>query len=185
MDFITYLQAELLAALEVAASKYEGEEQAESLSGMEVAVKGLSQAVGRASLTTWLTKQDPKYAPDSVECECGATAHYVRRREGVSLTLLGRIHYRRAYYVCQCGQGVYPVDKRLGIAPGQMSEELVKVAALMGIEDAYGSSRETLLQTTPLDLSPNSIRHACLSIANASKCVSGTRWSRAKIWWSN
>jgi len=42
-----------------------------------------------------------------------------------------------------------------------MREEVVKVAALLGIEDAYGSSREALRQTTRLDLSANTIRHAC------------------------
>ena len=41
---------------------------------------------------------------------------------------------------------------------------MVKVAARLGVEDAYGSSRETLLQTTLLDLSPNSIRQACHQI---------------------
>jgi hypothetical protein len=45
-----------------------------------------------------------------------------------------------------------------------MSEEGVKVAALLGVEDAYGSSRETLVQTTLLELSPNSIRRACHQI---------------------
>jgi hypothetical protein len=45
-----------------------------------------------------------------------------------------------------------------------MSEEVVKVAALLGVEDAYGSSRETLAQTTLLELSPNSIRRACHQI---------------------
>ncbi|MEP7287792.1 MAG: hypothetical protein ABI947_18715 [Chloroflexota bacterium] len=56
------------------------------------------------------------------------------------------------------------MDKRLGIAPGQMSAEVVKVAALLGVEDAYGTSQETLLQTTLLELSPNSIRQACHQI---------------------
>jgi hypothetical protein len=34
-----------------------------------------------------------------------------------------------------------------------MSAEVVKVAALVGVEDAYGSSREMLLQPAQLDLS--------------------------------
>ncbi len=38
---------------------------------------------------------------------------------------------------------------------------MVKVAALLGVEDAYGSSRDALLQTTLLELSPNTIRPAC------------------------
>lgn len=45
-----------------------------------------------------------------------------------------------------------------------MSAEVVKVAALLGVEDAYGSSREALFQTTLLELSPNSIRKACHQI---------------------
>ena len=86
----------------------------------------------------------------------------MRRRAGVSLTLLGRVPDRRAYYGCpHCPTGQYPLDCRLGIRPGQMSEEVVKVAALLGVEDAYGSSREARWQTTLLERSPNSIRHAC------------------------
>lgn len=45
-----------------------------------------------------------------------------------------------------------------------MSEEVVKVAARLGVEAAYGSSQETLRETTLLELSPNSIRAACLTL---------------------
>ena len=64
--------------------------------------------------------------------------------------------------MCQaCHVGQYPLDQRLGIKAGKMSAEVVKVAARLGVEDAYGSSRETLMETTLLELSPNSIRQAC------------------------
>ncbi len=136
-----------------------------SLSEMEITVKAMRQEVGNAILSQWLEAQNGKYPADTQACACGAQAVYVRRRDGVRLTLLGRVRYRRAYYVCpQCHAGHYPLDWRLGIRPGQMSEEVVKVAALLGVEDAYGSSREALLQTTLLDLSPNTIRHACHQI---------------------
>jgi hypothetical protein len=113
----------------------------------------------------WLAAQDEKYPAAQDECACGSQANYVRRREGVSLTLVGRVKYRRAYYVCPaCHEGHYLLDQRLGIEPGQMSAEVVKVAARLGVEDAYGSSQATVRETALLELSPNRIRAACLTI---------------------
>lgn len=163
MEFIAVLKAALIDCIGRALQG--GEVEAESLSTMEVAVKQMLHEVGGEVLQAWLEAQDAHYPADEQACECGQQASYVRRREGVSLTLLGRVRYRRAYYVCEhCHTGHHPLDQRLGIRAGQMSAEVVKVAALLGIEDAYASSRETLLQTTLLDLSPNSIRQACHQI---------------------
>lgn len=161
MEFITRLKSALLTCIREEINR-EAVEAAASLSAMEVAVKQMLHEVGNGIMSEWLEAQDEKYPADMQPCVCGQQATYVRRREGVSLTLLGRVAYRRAYYVCpQCHRGQSPLDRRLGIQPGQMSAEVVKVAALLGVEDAYGSSRDLLLQTTLLDLSPNSIRRAC------------------------
>jgi len=163
MEFIAAMKAALVACIGPVVKG--GVAEGESLSAMEVAVKEMLHEVGGEVMRQWLEGQDAKYPADERACGCGETAAYVRRREGVTLTLSGRVHYRRAYYVCEsCHGGHYPLDERLGIHPGQMSEEVVKVAALLGVEDAYGSSRETLLQTTLLELSPNSIRQACHQI---------------------
>lgn len=163
MEFIARLKAVLIASIgEVVQS---GEVAAESLSQMEVAVKQMVHEVGNEVLRQWVEAQENHYPADEVACACGAKAAYIRRRDGVSLTLLGRVQYRRTYYVCEhCHRGQYPLDTRLGIQPGQMSAEVVKVAALLGVEDAYGSSREALLETTLLELSANSIRKACHQI---------------------
>ena len=164
MEFITRVKEALLTCIEEEVRR-KAVEKATNLSAMEVEVKGMLQEVGNALMSAWLEAQEGKYPADRQACECGEQARYVRRRAGVSLTLLGRVSYRRAYYVCpHCHQGHYPLDHRLGIRPGQMSDEVVKVAALVGVEDAYGSSRELLLQTAQLDLSANSIRRACLQV---------------------
>jgi hypothetical protein len=42
-----------------------------------------------------------------------------------------------------------------------MSQEVINVAALLGAQDAFGTSRDVLARTTLLELSPNSIRKAC------------------------
>src|SRR5258708_36543334 len=65
---------------------------------MEVAVKEMLHEVGGEVLRQWLEAQDAKYPADKQPCECGQQADYVRRREGVALTLSGRVHYRRGYY---------------------------------------------------------------------------------------
>ena len=86
----------------------------------------------------------------------------------MTITVQGRVYYRRSYYVCpHCGRGHYPLDERLGIQPGQMSREVINVAALLGAQDAFGTSRDVLARTTLLELSPNSIRKACQLVGEA------------------
>lgn len=81
---------------------------------MESAVLGMTSVLGQTGLGEWLSKQEGKDPADRVACECGGQAHDERRREAVSLTLLGRVSYERAYYRCGCGRGCCPVDERLG-----------------------------------------------------------------------
>jgi len=164
MEFIEDLQKRLLMAAHELMSSYSELPQAESLSAMESAVRKMTSVLGQAVLGEWLTKQDAKYPADTVACACGGQAHYERRREAMTITLHGRVSYRRAYYRCACGQGCCPLDEGLGIAPGQMSEQLVKVAARFGISEAYERSAEGLVVATGVALSPNSVRQACLDI---------------------
>lgn len=80
----------------------------------------------------------------------------------MSITLHGRLSYRRAYYVCPtCHQRMSPLYRPLGITPGQMSEEVIKAAAALGVNDAFMAGREQLLALTGLELSSNSVRQAC------------------------
>jgi hypothetical protein len=164
MEFIEELQKRLLSAAQEIMSSYGELPEAESLSAMESAVREMTSALGQAVLGEWLTGQDTKYPADTIACGCGGEAHYERRREAMTITLQGRVSYRRAYYRCGCGQGCCPLDKRLGIRPGQMSEQLVKVAARFGISEAYERSAEGLTVASGVALSPNSVRQACLDV---------------------
>ena len=161
MEFITYLQTGLLSAVETLLANYAGAVEAESLSQMEVQVQEMSRAVGQAALTDWLGRQAPKYPADSVPCACGGEAHFERQREAMTITLQGRVTYRRAYYRCACGQGQCPLDARLGLRPGQMSEHLTKVAGHFGVREAFEHSADSLAETLGVRLSPNSVRAAC------------------------
>lgn len=169
MDFITHVQESVLAQLPGIIQQYGGETGAGSLSQMERAVKAMTHELGNAVMRQWLERQEGKYPADEQPCpHCGEAAEYVRGREGMTLTLQGRVYYRRAYYHCpQCGGGHYPLDERLGIQPGEMSAEVIKLAALLGIQDAFAASSDTLARTTLLELSPNSIRKACQQVGEA------------------
>jgi hypothetical protein len=157
MDFITHVQAGIMAVLPGIIASYAGQVTAESLSEMEVSVKRMTHAVGNAVMQQWLEAQDEKYPERQQACECGGQAEYVRRREGMVITLQGRVYYRRAYYLCEkCGGGYSPLDRRLGVKAGQMSEEVIKQAALVGIQDAFGAAQQTLAELTLLELSPSS-----------------------------
>lgn len=163
MDFITHVQTQLAEILPNIISSYPGEIAVGSLSELETTVKRMTQELGNDVIRQTLEAQDGKYPTPQHTCpDCGGQAGYVRRREGMVITLQGRVSYRRAYYVCeQCRSGHYPLDERLGIKPGQMSEEVIQIAALVGIHDAFGTSRDLLTRTTLLELSPQSIRKAC------------------------
>ncbi len=60
-----------------------------SFSAMEVEVKQMLDEVGNRLMSAWLEAQDGKCPADTQACAYGQQAVYVRRREGVSLTLLG------------------------------------------------------------------------------------------------
>lgn len=163
MEFITYVQTRLTESLTTIIHDYPGEIAVNSLSELETAVNQMTHEVGNAVIRQTLEAQEGKYPADEVICpHCGGSADYVRRRTGMVITLQGRVSYRRAYYGCGCcGQGHSPLDERLGIKPGQMSDEVIQVAALLGIHDAFGTSSDVLARTTLLELSPHSIRKAC------------------------
>lgn len=162
MDFITYVAQNLRQQLPELIKTYKGDISAPNLSEMERNIKQMSVELSNEIIAQWLEAQDQKYPDDKKGCpDCGGQAKYIRCREGMTLTLQGRVHYKRNYYTCDdCHCGFYPLDQKLGIKAGQMSEEVIQLAALFGIEDAFGTGHDLLKRSASLNLSPNSIRKA-------------------------
>jgi hypothetical protein len=101
----------------------------DNLSQMEQGVREAMLKLGNTLLTDWLALQNDQYPAETVPCHCGAQAPYREMREGVLFTTLGRVTYRRAYYLCDgCHQGSYPLDERLGLRPGEISADLARSA---------------------------------------------------------
>jgi len=132
-----------------------------SISEMEKRVKRTLQHVGTLWLGCWLEEMDGVYPEPQVSCPCGEEAEYVRRRDGVIITLFGRVHFRRAYYLCpHCHQGRYPLDEHLGYKTGRLTPELYSIVGRLGAEIPFERARDLLHDLMGVSLSENSVRDA-------------------------
>jgi hypothetical protein len=126
---------------------------------IEIGVREAMQQVGRAFLGKMYEAEEERYPPEEVTCDCGGNAKYHFRREGKTLSCLGRVSYRRAYYVCpSCHRGAYPLDRRLGLRAGQVSVALAELLALEGIEVSFEQAQRRVAKMLLIDVSENTIR---------------------------
>ena len=138
-----------------------GGETPHSVSEMERRTRQAVLEMGRFLLTTWLRLLDGSYPESEITCRCGAKAHYQCRRDGELLTLLGTVHYERAYYLCaQCHQGTYPLDERLGLRPGEISAELESLLGMTGALMTFAKGSDLFTRLTLVDISPQSMDKA-------------------------
>ena len=129
-----------------------------SLSEMERRIRKALVSLGQFLLSAWVMLQEGPYPPVDTDCACGSRAEYVSRREAVLLTVLGRVTYRRAYYVCpQCHQGCCPLDAQLGLRPGAMSAELESLVGMTGALIPFSKGSELFEQLTLTPISPQSM----------------------------
>ena len=182
MEFIARLKAALLACISEII-KSEPVEGAASLSddgsGREADAAGGRQCGARRSGWKRRTGNIQRTAsPVSV----GSRRRMCDDGTGVSLTLLGRVAYRRAYYVCpHCHTGQYPLDRRLGIRPGQMSEEVVKVAALLGRGRClWQQPRSPVANDACWNCRPIPSGTPVTRLGNRSKPAKRPRWPKAR-----
>jgi len=147
-----------------------------SLSEMEQGIRESMLKLARYLLSNWLALQNDRYPPDTHLCPCGAQAHYREMREGVLFTVVGRITYRRAYYLCDtCHQGTYPLDDRLGLRPGELSAELESLSALTGVQMPFGQGSNFFERLTLVGISPQSMDKATQVIGREMEQVE-TEW---------
>jgi hypothetical protein len=134
---------------------------AESLTEMEQVARVRLLEVGRRAFEQWLSTEASEEVVRQVACECGGEAVYVRQREATLRTVLGKVKYRRAYYLCAaCRHGRYPLDERLGLRPNAMSGELERLAGMMGVERPFEQGSRLFEEMTLLSLSDHSLDKA-------------------------
>jgi len=142
------------------------------LSQMEQGVRQAMLKLGNTLLTDWLALQNDQYPAETVPCRCGAQAHYREMREGVLFTTLGRITYRRAYYLCDgCHQGGYPLDERLGLRPGEISADLERLTGLTGAHLPFAHSSDLYETLTLVGVSAQTIDNATQAFGAEAEAV--------------
>jgi hypothetical protein len=73
-------------------------------------------------------------------------------------SVLGRVEYRRAYYLCPaCHQGGYPLDERLGLRPGELSAEMESLTGMTGAQLPFEKASELFERLTSVGVSHQSI----------------------------
>jgi len=136
-----------------------------TLTDIEQLTQDLMQQVGREVVKMTLQQQASNYPEETIECACGDQAPYVRRRVAKLHTLFGLVEVKRAYYLCQtCHKGRCPLDQKLGLRPNQMSAEVSRLAAMIGVQLPFDKGCELLEALTKVSLSDHSMAKATLAV---------------------
>ena len=155
-QYVIQLTAELMGA---------GEPK--SISEMEGQIRQMLLKLGQFLLGAWLAMLVEPYPAERVPCGCGGEAEYQFNRSGTLLTILGQIEYKRPYYLCaSCQKGIYPLDQKLGLRPGQMSAELESLSGMTGAQLSFGQGSNLFEALSLISLSDHSLAKATQAIGN-------------------
>jgi hypothetical protein len=130
----------------------------QSIRKLETDLRKNLQTIGRLALGQMLSQAEEAPAR-RLACACGGELKYQRRREAQIESVFGWVAYERHYYAgCDCHVGQAPLDRRLGLQPGQVTAGLAALLALSGVELAFGRAAAFLEEVLQLRLSENTIR---------------------------
>jgi hypothetical protein len=90
---------------------------------------------------------------------CNQTAEFHSHRWHTSLSLVGPIRYRRAYYLCRrCGKGLFPFDRDAGLKARDLTPALERVATLAGtVADSFEKGAELLAEMAGVRTSESTV----------------------------
>jgi len=90
---------------------------------------------------------------------CDGAAEFHSHRGHTSLSLVGPIRYRRAYYLCRaCGKGLFPFDRDAGLTTRDLTPALERVAALAGtVADSFEKGAELLQEMAGIRASESTV----------------------------
>jgi len=158
---------------------YAQEENA-SIGEIEQGMRQMLQEIGQQAMGQVLEKSDSIEA--SIRCQCQHKANYRCRREGMVITVFGRVRYKRSYYICDhCGCGEKPLDTRLKIQPGEVSQGLRPLLALLGIQTSFDEAAKLAQTLLLVDISDNSIRKAVQWVGQKQDTLE-EKWKRLSDW---
>jgi hypothetical protein len=91
------------------------------------------------------------------DCDCAAAYHDDRERHVVSV--LGTLHFDRAYYYCRrCGRGSAPFDEQAGFTARQLTPGAERLATLAGgVCESFERGADTLEEMAGIRLSESTV----------------------------
>jgi hypothetical protein len=170
--------AEQMAALCV--NKVKQQEKAGHIMEIEDGLRHGLKQLGRMVLGSTLSQAEGKPV-QQIACECGGELSYQRRRAAKIMSMFGWVTYERSYYAnCQCGGGQAPLDKELGLAPGEVTAGLARLMALAGSALPFGESAQWVREFLLLEVSENSIRKETQTFGKHQEAVEGKRTAQSQ-----
>lgn len=126
---------------------------------VETEMREMLRVVGAKALGQYLERQDEAEQEEVVICSCGQEMEYQFKRQAQILSVFGWTSYRRRYHTCtECHVGQAALDKRLGIAAGQVTAGLAELLALTGVEVAFEEGTRFLERFLLFRVSDNTLR---------------------------
>ncbi len=184
MDFNTEQAAEGIKQIasmisELVVNAIEAEEHV-GIEKIEQGMRQMLQEVGRQALGQVLEKSDS--IEPSIRCPCGQKANYLCRRKGMVITVYGRVNYKRGYYLCDhCQRGEKPLDSQLHLEPGEMSQGLKPLLALLGIQTSFDEAAKLAKALLGVEISDNSIRKAVQWVGQ-KQVAREEKWEKLSDW---
>jgi len=138
---------------------------------VETGMREMLKKVGSEALSRYLVQADEAEVQEKEKrCTCLGKQQYLFRRKAVILSVFGRVSYKRRYYVCpNCGRGECPLDKRMHLAPGEVTAGLAELLALAGVETAFAESSRFIERFLLFRVSDNTIRKETERFGNLQK----------------
>jgi hypothetical protein len=128
------------------------------LMAVEDRLRETLRQVGQRALGKYISCREKEPAA-AVSCRCGEQAPRLAKREAKVISVFGKLRYERQYYLCRsCSQGQCPLDRQLGIEPGEVTPGLAKLLALAGVEVAFEEAGRWMEQFLLFRVSDNTIR---------------------------
>lgn len=127
----------------------------------------------RQELTGSLTEAlvEHRYGREQAQCTapCPQCGRLVAARAVVSRTvetLVGAVELDRPYFYCvSCGQGFFPLEAALGVAPGRKQFDIQQAAAKLTAEVPYETAQELFRELTGMALSTERMHELSNTVA--------------------
>ena len=124
------------------------------LESVETAVKASVIRFGAAVLSAWINTDRSDGGTSQVACDCGGVARRAGRRCKQLVSALGELELKRSYYHCEeCGSGIFPKDRELGIEGESVSVAVQRMIGRVAGELSFAATRELLQQLANVDVS--------------------------------